>query len=166
MRSPFVVSNGIGVNTVALLVGHRVRGIRPDRILFADTGSEKRRTHEYRTLVLDPWPAAIGFPPTITVRYVVQRPRNGPCTTLEERLDLADAFPRLPAWRARRRGCQILRSRTGYAPSEGVRSALPQDVLGAARREGRKKRPSREPHPLRLPVSLKEAPRGRVVGAS
>jgi hypothetical protein len=80
------VSNGVGVNTVGLLVGYRQRGIRPDRILFADTGSEKRRTYEYKALVLDPWLAAIGFPPTITVRYVVQRPRNGPYATLEEEL--------------------------------------------------------------------------------
>lgn len=46
VRSPLGVSNGIGVNTVAILVGYRVRGIRPDRILFADTGSETRRTDE------------------------------------------------------------------------------------------------------------------------
>ena len=86
IRSPLVVSNGVGVNSVAMLVGYRQRGVRPDRILFADTGSEKRRTYEYKARVLDPWLAAVGFPRTTTVRYVVQRPRNGPYATLEEEL--------------------------------------------------------------------------------
>jgi hypothetical protein len=86
VRSPLVVSNGVGVNSLAMLVGYRERGVRPDRILFADTGSEKRGTYAYKTLVLDPWLAAAGFPPCRTVRYVVQRPRNGPYSTLEEEL--------------------------------------------------------------------------------
>jgi hypothetical protein len=86
VRSPLVVSNGVGVNSLAMLVGYRQRGIRPDRILFADTGSEKRRTYAYKALVLDPWLAAVGFPPCRTVRYVVRRPRNGAYSTLEEEL--------------------------------------------------------------------------------
>ena len=93
IRSPLVVSNGVGVNSLAVLVGYRRRGVRPDRILFADTGSEKQRTYEYKTRVLDPWLIAIGFPPTITVRYVVQRPRNGPYATLEEELLVNRTLP-------------------------------------------------------------------------
>jgi hypothetical protein len=38
---PLIVTWGGGVNSTAMLVGMKQRGIRPDRILFADTGGEK-----------------------------------------------------------------------------------------------------------------------------
>ncbi|MDE0915774.1 MAG: hypothetical protein OSB57_11435 [Planctomycetota bacterium] len=46
MTSPLVLSYGGGVNSTALLVGMRERGIRPDLILFSDTGGEHSRTYE------------------------------------------------------------------------------------------------------------------------
>lgn len=41
---PLVVAYGLGVNSTAMLVEFARRGIRPDLILFADTGGEKPET--------------------------------------------------------------------------------------------------------------------------
>lgn len=38
---PLVMADGLGVNSIALLIQLSRSGIRPDLILFADTGSEK-----------------------------------------------------------------------------------------------------------------------------
>ena len=40
-----VVSYGGGTNSVAMLVGLHERGLRPDAIVFADTGGEKPNTY-------------------------------------------------------------------------------------------------------------------------
>lgn len=61
-RQPLVVSYGVGVDSTALLVGLRQRGVVPDAILFADTGSEKPETYRYLPLI-DAWLDRIGFPP-------------------------------------------------------------------------------------------------------
>lgn len=45
--APLVVSYGMGVDSTALLVGLAARGIRPDAILFADTGAERPETYAY-----------------------------------------------------------------------------------------------------------------------
>lgn len=47
MSGPLIVSFGGGVNSAAMLVGMWERGIIPDQILFADTGSEKPETYEF-----------------------------------------------------------------------------------------------------------------------
>ena len=39
--SPMVVAYGLSVDSTAMLVGMRLRGERPDLILFADKGEEK-----------------------------------------------------------------------------------------------------------------------------
>ena len=46
-KGPLVVSFGGGVNSAAMLIGMAERGIRPDAILFADTGGEKPETYEF-----------------------------------------------------------------------------------------------------------------------
>ncbi|HNB04646.1 MAG TPA: hypothetical protein PKV97_01850 [Thauera aminoaromatica] len=66
-KAPLVVSCGIGVDSVAMLVGLWRRGIRPDLILFADPGSEWPETYLY-VLVLAAWLAEVGFPPLTIVR--------------------------------------------------------------------------------------------------
>lgn len=43
----FGVSCGLGVDSVAMLVGLAARGYRPSSILFADTGAEKPETYDY-----------------------------------------------------------------------------------------------------------------------
>ncbi len=47
MSGPLVVSFGGGVNSAAMLIGMHERGIRPDLILFADTGGEKPETYAF-----------------------------------------------------------------------------------------------------------------------
>lgn len=43
--TPLIVSYGAGINSTAMLVGMVERGIRPDAILFADTGGEHPDTY-------------------------------------------------------------------------------------------------------------------------
>ncbi len=66
---PLVVSYGMGVDSTALLVGLARRRIRPDLILFADTGGEKDETYAYRE-VMDAFLKEHGFPTVTVVRYV------------------------------------------------------------------------------------------------
>tara|TARA_R110000868_G_scaffold316530_2_gene577413 strand:- start:438 stop:1205 length:768 start_codon:yes stop_codon:yes gene_type:complete len=47
VSAPLIVSFGGGVNSAAMLVGMQERGIVPDLILFADTGSEKPETYKF-----------------------------------------------------------------------------------------------------------------------
>lgn len=67
-RQPLIVANGLGVNSVAVLVEFSKRGIRPDAILFADTGSEKRETYDYLP-TMQRWLKSVGFPPVTVVNY-------------------------------------------------------------------------------------------------
>lgn len=82
----------MGVDSTAMLVGMRRLGIRPDLILFADTGGELPETIAYGEQVLRPWLRAIGFPDLIVVRY---RPRHGRYTTLEENCTTLKTLPSL-----------------------------------------------------------------------
>ena len=45
--SPLVVAYGLGVDSTAMLIEFADRAIRPDLILFADTGGEKPETYQY-----------------------------------------------------------------------------------------------------------------------
>lgn len=62
-----VVSYGGGTDSTALLVEAHNRGIRPDLILFADTGSEMPHTYAYLP-VIGEWLARVGFPEIQVVR--------------------------------------------------------------------------------------------------
>jgi hypothetical protein len=77
---PLVVAYGLGVNSTAMLVEFAARGIRPDLILFADTGGEKPETYAYLR-VIRPFLARAGFPDVTVVRY---RPVRAPYHTLEQ----------------------------------------------------------------------------------
>lgn len=68
MHQPIVVSYGVGRDSTALLIEMQRRGLRPDAILFADTGSEKEQTYAYLP-VIRRWLAEHGFPPLTIVRY-------------------------------------------------------------------------------------------------
>lgn len=65
---PLVVAYGLGVNSTAMLVEFVNRDIRPDMILFADTGGEKPETYAYLP-VIQRYLKTMGFPPVQTVRY-------------------------------------------------------------------------------------------------
>jgi 3'-phosphoadenosine 5'-phosphosulfate sulfotransferase (PAPS reductase)/FAD synthetase len=77
--SPLVVAYGLGVNSTAMLVEFAARGVRPDLILFADTGGEKPETYAYLRIIR-PFLAKSGFPEVTVVRY---RPRRAAYHTLE-----------------------------------------------------------------------------------
>jgi hypothetical protein len=47
MTGPLVVAYGAGTNSTAIITGFKERGIRPDYIVFADTGGEKPQTYQY-----------------------------------------------------------------------------------------------------------------------
>jgi hypothetical protein len=67
-----------------MLVGMWRRGIRPDRILFADVGSEKSETYPYLA-IMNAWCVSVGFPTITVVRYVPKRFKHWPpYYTLEE----------------------------------------------------------------------------------
>jgi len=44
---PLIVSFGGGTNSTAMLCGFRERGIKPDLVIFADTGNERDYTYEH-----------------------------------------------------------------------------------------------------------------------
>jgi len=61
------VNFGGGVNSTALLLALHDRGMRPDFVLFADTGSERPETYENVERVLR-WCSSVRFP-FVTVRW-------------------------------------------------------------------------------------------------
>jgi hypothetical protein len=76
---PVVVAYGLGVNSTAMLVEFVKRGVRPDLILFADTGGEKPETYAYLP-VIQAYLKEVQFPPVVPVRY---EPKTVPYRTLE-----------------------------------------------------------------------------------
>lgn len=62
MTDPVVVAYGMGVDSTAMLIGWRARGLPvPAAILFADTGSEKPETYAYLP-VINGWLRSVGYP--------------------------------------------------------------------------------------------------------
>jgi hypothetical protein len=79
-----VVAYGAGVDSTAMLVGLWQRGIRPDAVLFADTGGEKEQTYDFLP-IMDAWLRGHGFPTITVVKNVVKDFKNWPpYHTLEE----------------------------------------------------------------------------------
>lgn len=93
-RPPLVVAYGMGVDSTAMLIGMKQRGIRPDLILFADTGGEKPETYDYLP-VMQRWLRKVGFPSIEIVRYVPKWTKHGPYTTLEENCLVNKTLPSL-----------------------------------------------------------------------
>jgi 3'-phosphoadenosine 5'-phosphosulfate sulfotransferase (PAPS reductase)/FAD synthetase len=75
-----VVAYGGGVNSTAMLIGMRDKGIQPNLILFADTGAEMPHTYEYID-IMNQWLKLNYFPEIITVKNV---DKNGNIYTLED----------------------------------------------------------------------------------
>src|SRR5262245_59014658 len=67
------------------------RNIRPDLILFADTGGEKPETYQYLA-VIRPFLASVGFPDVVVVRY---QPKRAAYATLEEQCLHTGTLPSL-----------------------------------------------------------------------
>lgn len=92
---PLVVSYGAGVDSTALLVEFIRRQMRPDYILFADTGGEKPETLAFLPLMASYLQAA-SFPPITTVRYVPRDFKHWrPYHTLEENCLTTGTLPSL-----------------------------------------------------------------------
>lgn len=72
---PLIVSYGGGVNSLAVLVGLRERQLRPDVVIFADTGGEKPSTYQHLTEVVEPYLSQLGFPALTRVQK--RSPRTG-----------------------------------------------------------------------------------------
>jgi len=64
---PVVVSFGGGTNSAAMLIEMTRRGVRPDLIMFADTGGELPETYQFVKDFSD-WLVERGMPEVITVR--------------------------------------------------------------------------------------------------
>jgi hypothetical protein len=121
---PLVVAYGLGVDSTAMLIEFVKRGIRPDLILFADTGGEKPETYAYLPIIqryLD----NVSFPRVITVCY---QPKTAPYATLEGQCLHTGTLPSL-AYGGK--SCSLKYKRTPqdryilstYPPPEFVRQA-------------------------------------------
>ena len=64
---PVKVSMGIGVNSVAMMIGLKNRGERVDAVVFADTGSEHPETYKYIP-ILRAWLKKVGYPDLTIVK--------------------------------------------------------------------------------------------------
>lgn len=90
-RTPLIVNLGMGVDSVAMLVGLHAHGEVPDLVIFADVGAEKPETYAYLP-VINAWLAKVGFPLVTVVKRVV-----GPAgyRTLEENVLQNETLPSL-----------------------------------------------------------------------
>lgn len=59
---------GMGLDSISILCAMHQLGVKPDLIIFADTGAERPETYQYRDEVLMPWLASVGFPAITQVR--------------------------------------------------------------------------------------------------
>jgi len=85
-----LVSYGAGTDSTAELIEMVKRGIRPDLILFADTGGERPGTYWY-VVMFSLWLVSHGMPPITTVR-VVSRTLEEDCITRKALPSLAYGF--------------------------------------------------------------------------
>src|SRR5947207_15371339 len=88
---PLVVAYGLGVDSTAMLIEFALRKIRPDLILFADTGGEKPETYAYLRGI-QAFLERVRFPAVTTVRYV---PTRAVYHTLEEQCLHTGTLPSL-----------------------------------------------------------------------
>jgi hypothetical protein len=98
--APLIVSYGVGVDSTAMLIEMAARGIRPDLILFADTGAEKPETYAFIP-IMNAWLKRVGFPEITIVRYV---PKRAPYHTLEGKCLANETLPSL-AFNAQHHSC-------------------------------------------------------------
>lgn len=83
-KQPLVVAYGMGRDSTAMLVGLRRKRIRPDLIIFSDTGAETPWTYKYKE-VMDEYLRRAGFPEITVVRYQAKNFKHfPPYRSLEE----------------------------------------------------------------------------------
>ncbi len=102
MRSPLIINDGIGVDSMAMCILARDQGERPDLIMFADTGGEKPETYAY-VPVLNAWLAKAGFP----ALTIVRRPPTGRVAQYSTLRDNCVANETLPSLAFNLKGCSL-----------------------------------------------------------
>lgn len=86
---PIVANYGGGVNSTALLIGLHNMGVRPDLVIFADTGGEMPETYGFLG-VFDEWLQSVGFP-----RLTIVKRNTQLHTSLEEECHNNQTLPGL-----------------------------------------------------------------------
>lgn len=76
-KQPLILAYGLGVDSTAVLIELWKRNLRPDAILFADTGDEKQETYDYLPII-QKWLKSVGFPPITVVKYQPKNFKNWP----------------------------------------------------------------------------------------
>jgi len=89
MQQPIVVAHGVGRDSTAMLIRMWKLGQRPDAILFANVGSEKRQTYEFIPVFRE-WLKSVDFPPLTIVQYA---PKLAPYFSLEGNMVLNATLP-------------------------------------------------------------------------
>jgi hypothetical protein len=90
---PLILAYGMGVDSTAVIVEFVRLGVRPDLILFADTGGEKRETYAYRPII-DRYLKKHGFPQVTVVKAKPpKRYKWGRYTNLEEKCLINETLP-------------------------------------------------------------------------
>lgn len=74
-----------------MLIAMHLRGVKPDLILFADTGAEHPETYAFIP-VMNAWLEKVGFPQITIVRY---QPKRAPYETLEGKCLANETLPSL-----------------------------------------------------------------------
>ena len=88
---PLIWNYGGGVDSSAGIVGSKRRGVRPDLVIFADTGGEKPETYAYLD-IMDAYLKKIGFPAITRVAY---KPTRVKYHNLEENCLINETLPSL-----------------------------------------------------------------------
>lgn len=84
-----MVAYGLGRDSTALLIELFRRGIRPDAITWANTGSERDGTYAYLPII-NRWLRSVGFPTVTVVQY---DPVRAPYHTIEGNMVLNGTLP-------------------------------------------------------------------------
>ena len=119
------LSYGGGTDSTALLLAAHARGIRPDLIVFADTGSERPETYAYLDTI-GAWLASVGWPPVLVVRWIRQ---DGRFVALHEQCEQRQELPSAAYGFA---GCT---SKWKQQPLDAAILAHPETVAAHARGE-------------------------------
>lgn len=90
-KQPLIVCYGAGVDSTAMLISLKNEGVRPDLIIFSDTGGEKPETYAYLD-IMDEWLAKVGFPVITRVKY---KTTKAPYSDLEGNCTVNETLPSL-----------------------------------------------------------------------
>lgn len=77
-KRPLIVNCGGGLDSMAILVEFARTGVRPDLVIFANTGGEKPETMRYIQSTIRRFLAHVGFPKLTVVRYEPKKFKNFP----------------------------------------------------------------------------------------